>query len=64
MPLVEENIMRVLREASSSLTLVEITDALNRLNSATRTFTYDEIRGRLEQMDEVHESRGKYALKG
>jgi hypothetical protein len=64
MPLVEENIVRVLREASHSLTLVEITDALNKLNSRSNPYTYDEIRGRLEQMDEVHESRGRYALKG
>jgi hypothetical protein len=64
MPLVDENIMRVLREANRSLTIVEITDTLNQWNSRSNPYTYDEIRGRLEQMDEVHESRGKYALKG
>ena len=64
MPLVEENIMRVLRESKRSLTLMEITDALNKMNSRSTPYSYDEIRGRLEQMDEVHESRGTYALKG
>jgi hypothetical protein len=60
----QEQIAQVLRNAKSSLSIVEITDALNRLNSRPRPYSYDEIRGQLEQMDEVHESRGTYCLKG
>lgn len=60
----QEQIAQVLRNAKGSLSIVEITDALNRLNSRPHPYTYDEIRGQLEQMDEVHESRGTYCLKG
>jgi hypothetical protein len=60
----QEQIAEVLRNAKGSLSIVEITDALNRLNSRPRPYSYDEIRGHLEQMDEVHESRGTYCLKG
>jgi Fe2+ or Zn2+ uptake regulation protein len=59
-----EQIAQVLQQAGRPLTLVEITDALNAQNPRVRTYTFDEIRGHLEQMDEVHESRGTYCLKG
>jgi hypothetical protein len=60
----EDKITHVLSDAKRSMSLVEITDALNKSNSRPRPYTYDEIRGQLEQMDEVHESRGTYCLKG
>jgi hypothetical protein len=59
-----ELIARVLQEAGRSLPLVEITDALNSKKLRPRPYTYDEVRGHLEQMDDVHESRGTYCLKG
>jgi uncharacterized alpha-E superfamily protein len=61
---VQEQIVLVLKQGRRALTLVEITDALNAQNPRARTYTFDEIRGQLEQMDEVHESRGTYCLKG
>lgn len=60
----QEQIAQVLKQSGRPLTLVEITDALNAQNPRARTYTFDEIRGHLEQMDEVHESRGTYCLKG
>ena len=60
----QEQIAQVLKQAGRPLTLVEITDALNAQNPRARIYTFDEIRGHLEQMDEVHESRGTYCLKG
>jgi hypothetical protein len=64
MPPVHQNITRVLREAARTLTLVEITDLLNKVEQRSKPYTYDEVRGQLEQMDEVYESRGRYTLKG
>ena len=64
MSLVQQNITRLLREAARTLTLVEITDLLNRIEQRPTPYTYDEVRGQLEQMDEIHESRGRYTLKG
>jgi hypothetical protein len=64
MPPVQQNITRLLRDAARTLTLVEITDLLNKLEQRSTPYTYDEVRGQLEQMDEIHESRGKYTLKG
>ena len=64
MPLVQQNITRLLRDAARTLTLVEITDLLNKLEQRSTPYTYDEVRGQLEQMDEIHESRGRYTLKG
>jgi hypothetical protein len=64
MPPEQEQITRILQGARESLSLVEITDALNRERKRSRPYTYDDVRGYLEQMDEVHESRGTYCLKG
>lgn len=64
MPLVQQNITRLMREAARTLTLVEITDLLNKIEQRSKPYTYDEVRGQLEQMDEIHESRGRYTLKG
>ena len=60
----QEQIALILKQAGRSLTLVEITDALNTQSPRARAYTFDEVRGQLEQMDEVHESRGTYCLKG
>lgn len=60
----QEQITLILKQAGRSLTLVEIADALNAQNPRARAYTFDEVRGYLEQMDEVHESRGTYCLKG
>ena len=60
----QEQIAVILKQAGRSLTLVEITHALNAQNSRARAYSFDEVRGHLEQMDEVHESRGTYCLKG
>lgn len=60
----QEQITLILKQAGRSLTLVEIADALNAQNARARAYTFDEVRGQLEQMDEVHESRGTYCLKG
>ena len=64
MPLEQEQITRILQSASDSLTLVQITDALNKQRKRPQPYTYDDVRGYLEQMDEVHESRGTYCMKG
>jgi predicted Zn-ribbon and HTH transcriptional regulator len=64
MPSVKETIAKILRDARGPLTLVQITDALNRQDPAGGPHSYDEVRGQLEQMDEVHVSRGTYCLKG